>query len=368
MKILVVSKGVAWRPSVAGEFVYIDGLCRRLAAAGHEVTLSTQAEPEQQKQYPNLRALYVPPSSKTIAPLRQFVQVGRGLSAFDVIHVHGGEGFYFALRRRLRGFVPVVATVNVEPTRQKFLEETTWRKYERKTLQWADKVIGRSEHACNAVSEEFEIPPEKVHRVYPAVSQRFFDVYGQRSTEDESAVLPMLLVGALERGRGVDVVITALSYLIRHRRVALAIVGPEREGARKEYFDIAQKLGVHSSVVIEGCSTHLGMPSIYRDAALLLHPAKSIGFPLAVAEAMATGLPVIASRAGAVPEIITDEENGFLVEHDDPQAFAQRIRGLIDNAELRRRVGAAAHEEAKRQFSWDRNIEQTVNTYEAAIK
>jgi phosphatidylinositol alpha-mannosyltransferase len=98
------------------------------------------------------------------------------------------------------------------------------------------------------------------------------------------------------------------------------------------------------------------LPALYRSADICVVP--SVGpepFGIVTLEAMACGKPVIASRIGGLPIIVEDGVSGFLVPPGDADALAAKIRLLLENKELRARMGAAARQRA-REFEWDRII------------
>jgi len=80
-------------------------------------------------------------------------------------------------------------------------------------------------------------------------------------------------------------------------------------------------------------------------------PSWTEAFPLVIPEAMAAGLPVIATAVGAIPDFVTDGEDGFLVPPRDPAALADRISRLLEDEYLRRRMGERVRERAPNEFA-----------------
>lgn len=99
------------------------------------------------------------------------------------------------------------------------------------------------------------------------------------------------------------------------------------------------------------------MPSVYRDADILLMPTAREGFGLAVAEAMATGLPVVSSDRSTMPELVRDGMGGFVCPLDSPAVFADRINRLARDIEMRNRMGAFNRREAERRFGLARMVD-----------
>ncbi|MBK7702330.1 MAG: glycosyltransferase [bacterium] len=92
------------------------------------------------------------------------------------------------------------------------------------------------------------------------------------------------------------------------------------------------------------------MPAFHGSLTLLAAPSRYEGFGLAAAEAGACGRPVVATRVSSLPEVVHDGETGLLVAPDDPAALAAAILRLLDDRELRRRLGAAAAAHVRTDF------------------
>ena len=110
-----------------------------------------------------------------------------------------------------------------------------------------------------------------------------------------------------------------------------------------------------------GRSTSDGVAAALRDADVLAAPSvptrggKREGIPVVLMEAMATGLPVVASRLSGIPELVTDGVDGLLVPPGDDAALADALARLAADPSLRARLGAAGRETVLRDFDVDRN-------------
>jgi glycosyltransferase involved in cell wall biosynthesis len=105
----------------------------------------------------------------------------------------------------------------------------------------------------------------------------------------------------------------------------------------------------------------------YRRAAVVVCPSRRDGFPVACAEAMAYGRPVVASAVGGLPDMVVDGETGLLVPPRDPGALRAAIDRLLADADLRRRLGQAARERISALCSWDTVVDATLAAYEDAL-
>jgi hypothetical protein len=108
------------------------------------------------------------------------------------------------------------------------------------------------------------------------------------------------------------------------------------------------------------------MAALYRRAAVFVMPSWFESFGISVIEAMAFGLPVVASRAGALPETVQDGITGLLVPPGDSDALARAVLKLLEDPALRRRMGLAGQQRAREYYAADRVARQTLDLYERA--
>jgi type III pantothenate kinase len=127
-------------------------------------------------------------------------------------------------------------------------------------------------------------------------------------------------------------------------------------------------LGVSDRVVLRGAMDRSGCREEMARADLFILSSVTEAFGLAAAEAMATGLPVIASAVGGLTEVVAEGVTGFLVPSRDPGALADRIIGLAEDPEMRREMGKAGRERVRSRFDRDLIVAQLVSTYEKVIK
>jgi glycosyltransferase involved in cell wall biosynthesis len=116
-----------------------------------------------------------------------------------------------------------------------------------------------------------------------------------------------------------------------------------------------------------GFVPHDELGPLYDRAAVVAVPSRREGFGVVCAEAMAHGRPVVASRVGGLLDLVVHEETGLLVPPRDVEALRAALTRLLDDRELRERMGMKARERIKEHFSWDRVTELTVNAYEEAL-
>jgi glycosyltransferase involved in cell wall biosynthesis len=128
-----------------------------------------------------------------------------------------------------------------------------------------------------------------------------------------------------------------------------------------------QDLGLDDCVEIIDQVGNEGMRQLIADARVVVSFSRQENSPTILAQAMAAGKPVVASRVGGVPELVDDDETGFLVESCDEATFADRMVKLLVDQELSLRLGRRANEAATKRFTAAAVAEQTVAAYRTAL-
>jgi glycosyltransferase involved in cell wall biosynthesis len=158
----------------------------------------------------------------------------------------------------------------------------------------------------------------------------------------------IVAVGELTARKNFGLLLDALPPLVdAHPRLTVLVAGEGEERARLE--DRIAELGLGERFRLLGFRRDV--PDLLAAADLLVHPARVEGFGYAPAEAMAAGLPVVASDASSLPEIVRNGETGILVVPDDVEALRSAIGTYLDDPARRARDGAAGRERVRREFS-----------------
>ncbi|MGQ9543319.1 MAG: glycosyltransferase family 4 protein [Candidatus Bathyarchaeia archaeon] len=173
-----------------------------------------------------------------------------------------------------------------------------------------------------------------------------------------------LFVGALTRWhryKGLDDLLMALKILNRDD-VKLIVVGDGE--LRPEYQTMASNLGLASKVIFAGDVPDRLLPKYYAASDFLCLPSKdrSEGFGLTILEANASSIPVIASRVGGIPGIVADRVNGMLVQPKDPQALADALQVMVEDDDLRVKMGLMGRMIAL-SHDWSRVAAETLKVY-----
>jgi glycosyltransferase involved in cell wall biosynthesis len=173
----------------------------------------------------------------------------------------------------------------------------------------------------------------------------------------------LLFLGRLEPGKGIYELLEAAAQL-RSRfprlRLVLAGAGDEQAVATR-----AHALGIGDRIEFPGWVEGEGKVLLLRRASAFVLPSHVENMPVSVLEAMAAGLPVIATRVGALPELVEEGETGLLVPPRDARALAAAIETILSDPGLRARMGASARERAERDYSVERLMPKLETLYGA---
>ena len=187
---------------------------------------------------------------------------------------------------------------------------------------------------------------------------------GQAKPGELVAVPRIVAAGALIPIKGYDVLLRALGQVdAEGQSFELLLAGEGSERPRLE--ELARKLGIGQRVRFLGEIEDV--PTLLSTAHLLAHPSRSEGTSNTILEAMAEGLPVIATNVGGTPELISDEETGLLVPPDQPQPLAAKIRQLLVNPWLRERLGRAALDLVRERHSSGAVTSQYERIYKSMV-
>ena len=177
--------------------------------------------------------------------------------------------------------------------------------------------------------------------------------------EDEKIIT---FVGTLRIVKGVKYLIKAMKIIKQKSPdTKMMLVGDGEE--REELESLVEELGLKERVKFIGRVQNEEIPQYMVASDVFVLPSLSEGFPVTVLEAMASGVPMIATNVGGLPEIIKDGENGFLVEPKNPEEIAEKVLLLLEDDKLRERISRNNKKKAK-GYSWDSAVEKLEEVYQ----
>jgi glycosyltransferase involved in cell wall biosynthesis len=224
-------------------------------------------------------------------------------------------------------------------------------------LLWsADGVAGNSEELTQRVRVFAPTTGTKATAIHNGI-----DIDAFLAERDPTDVLDarlegrpfILCVAAFEPKKGLDVLLRAFSIVKReaNSELRLALVGTDHD-LRRELEALAAKQGLSSDVVFFQDVPHSKLHALYGAASVFCLPSREEPFGLVLLEAGAFALPVVASRVGGIPEIISHGQTGRLVTPDDAEALARELMDLLEHPGERKRMGEALKRRVEENFTW----------------
>jgi len=215
----------------------------------------------------------------------------------------------------------------------------------------AKKVITVSNCNKNYLSAKFSIPRDKIEIIHCGVKSDFFI----SSVENRHKDNIILSVARLDPVKGLGYLIKACKILKegKHRFRCLIV----REGKSKGNLErLIGDLQLEDFVFLEGAKSHEEVKSYYKTAKVFVQPSIVESMGVAAMEALAHGVPVIATDVYGVPELVEHNGNGFLIKPEDPKAIAHYIGILLKDPELCQKLGENGLRKVKEDFSLEREV------------
>jgi glycosyltransferase involved in cell wall biosynthesis len=215
--------------------------------------------------------------------------------------------------------------------------------------------------------------PKRIEVIYNGIDPRFLTL--PRSASNKEEAFQLLFVGRIRVEKGILVILKALDLLMHELKMSmdlpplrLHIFGDGDETYISELQTFLREKGLTDIVTFHGKVPQDELIQYYDRSEIMLVPSLwQEPFGLVVAEAMARGLPVIASNVGGPVEIITHEKNGLLVEAGDERALALAISQLIKNPDKRKRFGQAARSTVQERFVIEENARRVEQHLQRAV-
>jgi hypothetical protein len=175
-----------------------------------------------------------------------------------------------------------------------------------------------------------------------------FSIFNSQFSKNKDEKI-LITTSRLVKKNGIDDVIRAMQYLPENVKFKILGTGPDEEMLKK----LAKELKVGNRVLFLGHIDHKEMPKYLHSADIFIRPSLSEGMGNSFIEAMAAGLPVIATPVGGIPDFLKDGETGLFCEVNNPKSIAEKVKILLDNQELRIKIITNAKEMVVKNYDWN---------------
>lgn len=368
--------------------VYVLELSRELARSGCAIDIYSRATspgmPGITDVEPGLRVIHVGagplealPPEQLYAYVDEFVEAIHAFVAaeglrYDVIHSHYWLAGLAGDQLKALWSTPHVTmfhTLGEVKNRASLSEHESELRIaaEARVVAAADRVICATEHEKSLLVHLYGAEPERIEVVPLGVDIERFrpldkeDARRELGFKDEKIIL---FVGRIEPLKGVDILINAAAMLESDVECSVLIVGGDDSSKMQvaQLQGLASDLGIEHRVAFAGAVDHEKLPLFYNAADVCVVPSHYESFGLVAVEAMACGVPVVASRVGGLTGTVRDGETGYLIPWLCPEPFAERIEMLLENESLRRNLGEAAREVVTR-YRWENVAGRLLDVY-----
>jgi len=242
--------------------------------------------------------------------------------------------------------------------------------------QQADLLLASTPEEADELINSYRARSDRVSVVPPGVDLATFRPLDRDESRRKIGYNggPLLLfVGRLERLKGVEIAIHALALLSdrTHPDLRLLVLGEDSrdgdESEKERLKAIASTLGVRGRVDFLGSVAHHELPYFYSAADACIMPSYSESFGLVGLEAQACGCPVVASDVPGLRSVVRDAVSGYLIDGNDPAAYAERIGRLLSDPQLAQQMGRHGSLLAQR-FSWMRTADRLEALFDRIIE
>jgi len=377
--------------AAGGQNVHVAELSTALVASGHEVRVYTRRDapglPDRVSAAGGFTVVHVP--AGPAAPVARdellpyMKDFGHWLAATwredgwrpDVVHAHFWMSGVAAVTARRQFEVPIVQTYHALGTvkrRHQGAADPSPRErigYERALGHAVDRVVAQCRDEI-AELRRMGVPPDKVALVPSGVDTDRFCPTGP-ATARVPGRPRVLAVGRLVARKGFHELVRALRAVPDAECVVVGGPPADRLDSHplaRELRDLAESCRVSQRLKLVGAVAPQAMPAWYRSADLFAATPWYEPFGLAPLEAMACGVPVVASAVGGLTDTVVDGVTGLLVPPRDPRALGTTVRRLLRDGQRRFAYGVAAVDRAKEGYSWSRAVARLTAVYQAVSR
>lgn len=374
MRILVIAPEQLPVPAIVGGSVEtcIDQVFRRLAMRGHQITIISRSHPRLPRKGlasgGRIRHIRISANSKA----RYISQAMRAThsQAYDVIQVENRPTFIQPVRKHYPR-TPMILSLHSLT----FMSRLS-RHRGNQVLRLVNGVTTVSRFVTSTMKRRFPTYKRKFFTSHQGVDTHLFRPHSPlnrarlRRAWSVSGTTNILFVGRTVPMKGLHTLVKAMARIPKRRKpLRLIIAGASWPGKKyhspyiRKVKRLAQQL--HIRLTFTGYIPPARIHQIYQLADIFVCPTKyREGVPLVNSEAMASGIPVIASRRGGIPEMIQHEHNGLLVsDFNNPSAFTRAISRILGNRALSRRLTTNGRKRVVQKFSWSAAAKRLENRY-----
>jgi len=258
---------------------------------------------------------------------------------------------------------------------EKFMVSFNWflRIFEKKMLERSNKIIAVSDFTRRELLQYYKVKEDKIRVIHNGVDvDKFKPAADKLKAKAEVGFNPedkaILSVGRLYARKGLFTLIESMALVTRKfKNAKFIIAGKGLSNEMKKLVSYAAKLGVKDNIVFTGYFPDKKLPRLYQAADVFAFSTFYENLPFAVLEALSTGLPVVTTNVGGIPEMIDSGKNGFLVQPFNAKELSDRVLYFLEHPAEADEMGFLARKIILERFDWRFIVKKVLKVYEEAL-
>ncbi len=380
-------------PISGGTGAYVYYLSHNLQKLGHNVHVVARDKKDSERMFHGIKVHYI---AGTGNALIKFFKFGRSVSkkikelndqiGFDIIHANlplvpsfaipdnSSKAIVCAVHSTWKGEALVTKRDNpkeLNPNEKAMLRfNFLLRFFEKKLMNRSNALIAVSKYTVNELTQLYGISKKKVHVIYNGVDVKKFkprsntiELRQEFGLEEHKKIV--LFVGRLYHRKGLEILLHSIvEVLAVFNDVQFVISGTGFKKKELSLRLLAKELKIEDHVKFLGYVPDEKLPFLYSSSNIFVLPAIYENFPFAILEAQSSGLPVISTKVGGIPEFLVDNENGFIIEPGNSLQLSQKLIEILQNPELAKKMGKQGRDLTEKNLNWQIITKQVVNLYQ----
>ncbi len=367
-------------PDIGGQCVYIRELAKHLSAEGVQVRVFTrdrhEGKPPIEPFAPHASVVRIPCGPNGFIPKEDLLQhlpeftarVGESIDGAEVLHSHYWDGGFVA--EGLHTSQPWFhSTHSLGKVKQRSLPDEAKYQYadrlsiEESVYRGCDQVFALTDIEKTQIVELYHVAEEQIVVIPPGVDTSVFRPCSSKASLQEQLGLPKRLtvfaLGRLDERKGLDLYLEAAGALCRKSDLpAWSFVlsagdgSPQETEEQAKLADILERHQLQDRVIWLPVLPEEQLPLYYGASDIFVLPSRYEPFGIVMLEAMASGVPVVATNNGGPAKVIEHGVDGFLGDPQDVETFADFVESLLIDADLRHAFGQRAHQKIVQSYDW----------------